>query len=109
DRLMLRQALINLVDNAIKFSPAGARIVIRVFDTPENAIVEVVDQGPGIPDSLREHIFDRFFRAPTSAETGGTGLGLSIAKSAVEANAGRLTLEHSGNEGSTFRISVRRA
>jgi heavy metal sensor kinase len=109
DRMMLRQALMNLVDNAIKFSPAGARIVIRVLETPENAIVEVVDQGPGIPDSLREHIFDRFFRAPTSAETGGTGLGLSIAKSAVEANAGTLTLEHSGQEGSTFRISVRRA
>ena len=107
DRLMLRQALINLVDNAIKFSAPGTRIVIRVFESSGKAIVEVVDSGPGIPGGVREHIFDRFFRAPSaSAEVGGSGLGLSIAKSAVEANGGMLTLERSGDDGSTFRISV---
>ena len=109
DRIMLRQALINLVDNAIKFSAAGTRIVIRVFESSEAAIVEVVDSGPGIPPGVRDHIFDRFFRAPSaSAEVHGSGLGLSIAKSAVEANGGTLTLERSGSDGSTFRISVPR-
>ena len=109
DRMMLRQALINLVDNAIKFSPPGTRIAIRVFESAGNAIVEVVDKGPGIPHAVREHIFDRFFRAPAALDAQGSGLGLSIAKSAVEANAGLLTLEGSGETGSTFRISVPRA
>ena len=109
DRLMLRQALINLVDNAIKFSPSGAPIVIRVFESAGRAVVEVVDGGPGIPPGIRDHIFDRFYRAPSLSETiNGTGLGLSIAKSAVEANGGTLTLEHSGADGSAFRISVPR-
>ena len=107
---MLRQALINLVDNAIKFSPAGTRIVIRVFESAGKAVVEVVDNGPGIPAAARDRIFDRFFRAPSaSGDAGGSGLGLSIAKSAVEANGGTLTLERSGDDGSTFRITVPRA
>jgi len=107
DRVMLRQALINLVDNAIKFSPAGTRISIRVFELSGKAVVEVVDSGPGVPAAARDRIFDRFFRAP-SGSTGavGSGLGLSIARSAVEANGGTLTLERSGDDGSTFRISV---
>jgi heavy metal sensor kinase len=107
DRVMLRQALINLVDNAIKFSPNGSRIMIRVFESSGKAVVEVVDSGPGIPAAARDRIFDRFFRATSaSADAGGSGLGLSIAKSAVEANGGTLTLERSGDDGSTFRISV---
>jgi two-component system OmpR family sensor kinase len=104
---MLRQALINLVDNAIKFSPAGTRISIRVFELPGKAVVEVVDNGPGVPAAARDRIFDRFFRAPSgSPGAAGSGLGLSIAKSAAEANGGTLTLEQSGDDGSTFRITV---
>jgi heavy metal sensor kinase len=110
DRVMVRQALINLVDNAIKFSPPGSRIVIRVFESAGRAVVDVVDSGPGIPAEVRDRIFDRFFRAPSaSSDAGGSGLGLSIARSAVEANGGTLTLEHSGAGGSTFRITVPRA
>jgi len=110
DRVMVRQALINLVDNAIKFSPPGSRIVIRVFESAGKAVVDVVDNGPGIPTSVRDRIFDRFFRAPSpSGDVGGSGLGLSIARSAVEANGGTVTLEHSSEEGSTFRITVPRA
>ena len=110
DRVMVRQALINLVDNAIKFSPPGSRIVIRVFESAGKAVVDVVDNGPGIPTSVRDRIFDRFFRAPSaSGDAGGSGLGLSIARSAVEANGGTVTLEHSSEEGSTFRITVPRA
>ncbi len=107
DRVMRRQALVTLVDNAIKFSPAGTRIMIRVFESSGKAVVEVVDSGPGIPAAARDRIFDRFFRATSaSADAGGSGLGLSIAKSAVEANGGTLTLERSGDDGSTFRITV---
>ena len=105
DRLVLRQALINLVDNAIKFTPAGGRVQLRVWDTPSLAMVDVIDTGPGVPANAREHIFDRFYRID-STEAIGTGLGLSLARGGLEAIGGRLTLEKSGPEGSTFRIAV---
>ena len=109
DRLMVRQALINLVDNAIKFAPAGSAIVIRVGESAADATVDVIDRGPGIPAAAREHIFDRFFRASSApADVAGTGLGLSIAKSAVETSGGTLTLEHSDQQGTTFRITLPR-
>jgi signal transduction histidine kinase len=109
DRLMVRQALINLVDNAIKFAPAGTAIVIRVGESAADATVDVIDRGPGIPTAAREHIFDRFFRASSApADVAGTGLGLSIAKSAVETSGGALTLEQSDEHGSTFRIRLAR-
>jgi len=109
DRLMVRQALINLVDNAIKFAPAGSAIVIRVGESAADATVDVIDRGPGIPAAAREHIFDRFFRASSApADVVGTGLGLSIAKSAVETSGGTLTLEHTDEHGSTFRIRLPR-
>ena len=108
DRLVLRQALINLVDNAIKFTPAGGRITIRIHESPTEAMFDVIDSGPGVAGDMQARIFDRFFRAEGTQE-GGTGLGLSIAKGAVEANGGRLTLEATGATGSTFRITMPRA
>ena len=109
DRLMVRQALINLVDNAIKFAPAATAIIVRVADTPGHVIVDVIDRGPGIPAAARDRIFDRFFRAHSApADVAGTGLGLSIAKSAVETVNGTLTLEHSDQHGTTFRITLPR-
>ena len=110
DRLVVRQALINLVDNAIKFSRAGGRITIGVSESATAATIDVIDSGDGIPDDARPRVFDRFYRAPGAAsEAAGTGLGLSIAKGAVEGSGGRLTLERSGPEGSTFRIRLTRA
>lgn len=108
DRMMVRQALINLVDNAIKFAPAGTAIVIRVAEANGKAIVDVVDRGPGVPAQARDQIFNRFFRADSGAATSGTGLGLSIAKSAVETAGGSLTLEQSDEHGSAFRITLPR-
>ncbi len=109
DRLMVRQALINLVDNAIKFGPAGSGIVIRVGESQASAVVDVIDRGRGVPAAARDHIFDRFFRAgPGATDVTGTGLGLSIAKSAVETTGGTLTLEQSSEQGSTFRITLPR-
>jgi signal transduction histidine kinase len=107
DRMVLRQALINLVDNAIKFSGSGGRIRIRLAEEPGQATIDVSDTGPGIPSDARDRIFDRFYRATTNAT--GTGLGLSLARGAVEANGGRLTLESTGPTGSTFRITLPRA
>ena len=107
DRVVLRQALINLVDNAIKFTPAGGAISIRVSGIDGTAMLDVSDTGPGIPDEARERVFDRFYRGDEDAAAG-TGLGLSIAKSAVEANGGALTVERSGPQGTTFRITLAR-
>ena len=108
DRLVLRQAIINLVDNAIKFTPAGGRIQIRTMETPSEVMLEVADSGPGVPAEARAHIFDRFYRVDDGGLTRGTGLGLSIAKGAVESNGGRLTLESSAADGCTFRITLPR-
>jgi signal transduction histidine kinase len=107
DRIVLRQALINLVDNAIKFTPPGGAVTLEVSSTPNEAIVDVLDGGPGIPPAARTRIFDRFYR-DEHATAAGTGLGLSIAKGAVEASGGRLTLEATGPRGSTFRIAMPR-
>jgi heavy metal sensor kinase len=108
DRLVLRQAVINLVDNAIKFTPAGGTITIRVSEAGGDAAVDVVDQGPGISSEGRRHVFDRFYREGGVAAAG-TGLGLSIAKGAVEAIGGRIALHETGPAGSTFRIVMPRA
>ena len=106
DRMMVRQALINLVDNAIKFAPSGTPIVIRLGADHGKATIDVVDRGPGIPAGARDHIFDRFYRASGAADVIGTGLGLSISKSAVETTGGSLTLARSDQDGSTFRITL---
>jgi heavy metal sensor kinase len=108
DRQVLRHALINLVDNAIKFSPPGGDVRIRISETPSSAVFDVIDTGPGVPPEARAHIFDRFYRADEGDGVRGAGLGLSIAKGAVEANGGRLTLEQSSPGGSTFRITMPR-
>jgi heavy metal sensor kinase len=105
DRMVLRQAMLNLVDNAIKYTPVGGIIDVRVTQTQEGITIDVIDSGPGIPAELRSRIFDRFYRVDKarSRENGGTGLGLAISKWAVEVNGGRLTLEPTG-AGSCFRI-----
>jgi len=107
DRLVLRQALISLVDNAIKFTPASGQVRIRITETPQDAVVEVIDSGPGISNDARERIFDRFYRA-NDANGHGTGLGLSLAKGAVEALGGHLTLSATSTKGTAFRISIPR-
>ena len=109
DRLVLRDAVTNLVDNAIKYGPAGAVIDIGIETGPRSAILTVTDEGPGIPAEHRPRIFDRFYRVDEgrSRGMGGAGLGLAIAKWAVEANGGEIAYESNGT-GSTFRISLPR-
>jgi heavy metal sensor kinase len=108
DRVMLRQALLNLVDNAIKYSPVGGSIEILVTQSTEGTLIDVTDTGPGIPAELRSRVFDRFYRVDKarSRANGGTGLGLAIAKLAVEVNGGRLSLEPATDVGSRFRITL---
>jgi heavy metal sensor kinase len=109
DRLVLRDAVTNVVDNAIKYSPSGSTIAMRIEADAVEATLSVTDEGPGIPAEHRERIFDRFYRIDEgrSRGSGGAGLGLAIAKWAVEANGGRMSLASSGS-GSMFRITLPR-
>lgn len=106
DPTTLRQALINLVDNAVKYTPKQGHIRVKVRRTAGEAIIEVADDGPGIAKEHQARIFDRFYRVDKgrSRDMGGTGLGLAITRWAVEVNDGRIELESSEEQGSTFRI-----
>lgn len=106
DRLVLREAITNVVDNAIKYSAQASTIDIRVRADGGDAILTVADQGPGIAPEHRERIFDRFFRLDEarSRDSGGAGLGLAIAKWAVNVNGGHIMVDNGANGGSVFRI-----
>ena len=106
DRLVLREAITNVVDNAIKYSPPASSIRVRVYADGDQAHLTVADEGPGIAAQDRQRIFDRFFRLDEarSRASGGAGLGLAIAKWAVEANGGRISVDNGANQGSVFRI-----
>jgi heavy metal sensor kinase len=108
DPLILREAVVNVLDNAIKYSPAGGTITVRVGQTKDQAFLSVADQGPGIPSADRERIFDRFFRVDEARarDNGGTGLGLAIAKWAVELHGGDITATEGSGGGSEFRIAL---
>jgi heavy metal sensor kinase len=106
DRTILRQALANLIHNAVKYSPPSGDIQIRIRETELDAIVEVQDSGPGIPREHRERIFERFYRVDKSRTRagGGAGLGLSIAQWAVGMHGGKIEVECETGPGSIFRV-----
>jgi two-component system, OmpR family, sensor kinase len=108
DESLLRRLLLNLIDNAVKYTPPGGRITVESTTVPEGYEVTVSDTGPGIPEELGSRIFERFFRADPArsraANGGGAGLGLSIALWIAEAHHGRLRLVRSDTTGSTFSV-----
>ena len=104
DPELLRLALTNLVHNAIKYTPPGGAIRLRVRSSPDAATIEVCDTGPGIPVEERELIFERFYRLHAARSSAGAGLGLAIARWAVTANNGRIAVESGSAGGSVFRI-----
>jgi len=108
DRLVLREAVTNILDNAIKYGPEGSTIAVRVRAEHDRALLSIADQGPGIPTEHRTRIFDRFFRLDEArARTnGGTGLGLAIAKWAVEVNRGELSVQDAPGGGALFQITL---
>jgi signal transduction histidine kinase len=108
DRLILREAVTNVLDNAIKYSPEGASIAIRVERIGDHGLLAIGDEGPGIPSEHRERIFHRFFRIDESRsrERGGTGLGLAIAKWAIDIHGGQITVHERPRGGSEFRIRL---
>lgn len=108
DRLMLRQAVINLLDNAVKYTPSGGSIQVRVTATPGEASLEVQDSGPGIPAEHADKVFQRFYRVDRarSRAGGGAGLGLSIVEWAVYAHGGTVQLRQASGGGCIFTIRL---
>ena len=102
----LRRVLDNLIDNAVKFTPAGGTITMRLRQEGEQVALEVSDTGIGIPADQLERIFERFYQVDggTQRQYGGVGLGLALVKEIVEAYGGRVTVESRVGEGSTFTV-----
>ena len=93
DKKLMRQIVTNLLSNAIKYSPLGGTVVIRLGKRKDNAVIEVLDNGPGIALEDREKIFDPFYRSKTAVVSGtkGTGLGLAIVRDYVEMHRGSVS------------------
>ena len=104
----LAQLLDNLVSNAVKFTPQGGRVTVRLSGGDGVARIEVSDTGIGIPDEERERLFERFFRSQTALERQiqGTGLGLYISKAIVEAHGGRIGVHSTEGEGTSFVVEL---
>ncbi len=103
-----KQALINLVGNAIKYNRPGGGVEIKVADDGNNAIIGVIDTGLGIAPGDLSRIFERFYRVDKSRsrERGGSGLGLPITKKIVEDHGGSISVESTPGQGSVFRIKL---
>jgi heavy metal sensor kinase len=106
DRVLLRQALVNIIHNAIRYSPPQTWIAIRVARRDKQGVIEITDQGPGIAAEHHQKIFERFYRVDKSRSRieGGHGLGLAIARWSVERQSGRIEVESEVGKGSLFRI-----
>ena len=105
DPVRLRQLVTILVDNAIRHSPRGGEVMVRVRADGSTASLDVADQGPGLRPDEMAHVFDRFYRAP-GAPSGGTGLGLAIARWIVERHGGRIGVRNAETGGAVFRAEL---
>jgi len=100
---LLKQVWINLLDNAVKFSPSGGTVTIRITEMVSGTKITVTDEGNGIPEKVLPHIFDKFYQGDSSHATKGNGLGLTIVNKIVNLHGGRITVD-SGMNGTTFAV-----
>jgi two-component system sensor histidine kinase KdpD len=106
DAALIEQVLINLIENAVKFSPAGTPIGVRARDGQAEVVVEVLDRGPGVPETEEDAIFERFYRAPDSQRAEGAGLGLAICRAIVRAHGGTISATNRDGGGAVFRFTI---
>ena len=106
---LLKQVLLILIDNAIRYTPPGGRITLQARIEEMSIALDVQDTGPGIPSEILPHIFERFFRGDPARTGGGAGLGLSIARALVEAMGGTIEVQSQVGVGSTFTIRLPRS
>lgn len=106
DRDRLKQVIINLVDNAVKFTPTGGQVTVRTRTRGQEWLLEVEDTGPGIPSEELPHLFDHFFRSREVRQVGGTGLGLAIVREIVEMHRGRVWAESEVGQGTRVCVAL---
>ena len=106
DRERLRQVLVNLIDNAVKYSPPGAEVRVEAQGSDGRVVIDVRDRGPGIAREHHSVIFEKFGRVQGGSAKPGTGLGLFIARSIAEAHGGSLAVRSSVEQGSIFTLSL---
>jgi two-component system OmpR family sensor kinase/two-component system phosphate regulon sensor histidine kinase PhoR len=108
DRDRIKQVFINLLDNAVKYCPEGSMVQVRLQTDAESIIVEVADNGPGIPEEDLPHIFEKMYRVEKEATRAveGSGLGLSIVKRIVELHGGHIAVDSTVGKGTMFRVRL---
>ena len=106
DAVQVQRILVNLLENALKFSPEGTQVTVRGTKTRKEAILRVIDQGRGVPEEELEHVFEPFYRGAPAQDQTGTGLGLAIARGFAEANGGRLWAESRPGQGAVFALAL---
>ena len=106
DYVKIAQVLVNLIENAVKYTPPGTPIVVTARAARDAVELAVTDSGPGIPANELDRIFDPFYRSPRNARVPGTGIGLAIARGFVEAHGGRIRVESRPGGGASFRFTL---
>jgi signal transduction histidine kinase len=108
DRDMLRQVVVNLLDNAVKYGPAGQTVTVEVLTRPRAALIAVTDQGPGVPPAERALVFQRFWRGPRVNGITGTGIGLALVQELVALHGGSVVVAAGPDGGARFEVCLPR-
>jgi two-component system sensor histidine kinase KdpD len=106
DAVLLQQVMVNLLDNADKYSPPGLPVDISVATTAFGLSIAMADSGLGVPENLQEKIFDKFFRIHVESAQSGVGLGLSICRAIIEAHGGEIHSTKRSTGGAVFQLSL---
>jgi two-component system sensor histidine kinase KdpD len=109
DDVLVERVLVNLLENALRYTPPGTTIELGASSAPEHVTIEVLDRGPGIPAGEESRIFEKFFRGENAPARQGVGLGLALARAIVEAHGGRIWAENRSGGGAAFRFTLPRA
>jgi two-component system sensor histidine kinase KdpD len=106
DFSFMTKVFLNLIDNAIKYSPSGMPIAIKAAELKDRVMIEIKDHGLGIPEGDLKRVFDKFYRVERPEQITGTGLGLSICKGIIEAHGGQIAAQNNPDKGVTFTITL---
>ena len=108
DAKLMEQVIINIVDNAIKYTPKGSNILIKTWKKGDKAVISIADDGDGIPDEMKERVFDMFYSGANKIADSrrSLGLGLSLCRSIVNAHGGKITVSDNTPHGTVFTITL---
>jgi two-component system sensor histidine kinase KdpD len=106
DAVLAEQLFFNLIENAVKYTPAGSPIEIHAHEADRQVVVEIRDRGPGIAPGDEQRIFERFYRSPDGGRVGGAGLGLAVCQAVVRAHGGDITARSREGGGTVFRFTL---